>query len=108
MKKLSYYLYRLGGMLVPRIPPTVGYFLCRWIAAFLYQFNTHMRRTVLMNLRRIMGPDPTDAEIKRRGQLTFETILYNYFDLFRLPSLNNDSVDQLVKVDGWKNDGSIR
>jgi KDO2-lipid IV(A) lauroyltransferase len=57
----------------------------------------------MLNLQRIMGPQSPEAEIKRCARLTFNHILYNYFDLFRLPRLDQEAVKQLVTVEGWEN-----
>jgi KDO2-lipid IV(A) lauroyltransferase len=50
-----------------------------------------------------MGEQSSEAEIKRRSRLAFDYILYNYFDLFRLPYLNRQTVEKLVTVEGWEN-----
>lgn len=99
---LTYLLYRLGGVLVPKIPPAMGYALCHWLGGILYQFNSQYRANIRLNLRRIMGPQPDQAEINRRARATFDYILYNYFDLFRLPSLDHQEVERLVTVAGWE------
>ncbi|MCB9079758.1 MAG: lysophospholipid acyltransferase family protein [Anaerolineaceae bacterium] len=99
---LSYYLYRLAGLIVPQVPAKLGYALCRWCAGVAYQVNRPVRRVVSLNLHRIMGPQTPVAEIERRTRLTFNTIFYNYFDLFRLPRLSNEVVERLVTVVGWE------
>lgn len=99
---LTYLLYRLAGVLVPKIPPAWGYRLCHWLAGILYQFNHPYRANVRLNLRRILGPQPDQTEINRRARATFDYILYNYFDLFRLPSLDRQAAKQLVSVAGWE------
>lgn len=103
MSKLVYYAYRLGGALVPKTPPAMGYAICRAVGAILYQFNRPTRRAVQFNLRRILGSDCPPAEIRRRTRLAFNYILYNYFDLFRLPALTDSAVERLVTVEGWEN-----
>lgn len=100
--KTIYYLYRLGGVIVPKIPPAVGYTLCRWVGGILYQFNTQQRTHIQQNLARVLGPHTPAAEIKRRARLTFDYILYNYFDLFRLPQLTDTAVGRIVTVKGWE------
>jgi KDO2-lipid IV(A) lauroyltransferase len=49
-----------------------------------------------------MGAQTPPAEINRRARLTFHTVLYNYFDLFRLPFLDEATVKRLVTVHGWE------
>jgi len=100
---IIYYLYRLGGIIAPKIPPRVGYAICDVIGGIVYQLNRQTRANIDLNLRRIMGSDSSPAEIKRRTRATFNYILYNYFDLFRLPLLDDETIRQLVVIDGWEN-----
>lgn len=100
---LTYLLYRLGGILVPKIPPTLGYALCNRLGGVLYQFHKSGRANITLNLRRILGQETAPAEIERRARLTFNYLLYNYFDLFRLPALDSQAVACLVEVSGWEN-----
>ena len=103
MAHIAYNLYRLSGIIAPKIPPGVGYALCRFLAWFLYQLNTQGKSNIQLNLRRVMANNTPDTEINRLTRLTFNHILFNYFDLFRLPGLDNNAVDKLVAVEGWEN-----
>ncbi|MCB0195818.1 MAG: lysophospholipid acyltransferase family protein [Anaerolineae bacterium] len=100
---VSFHLVRLAGAIVPKISPGLGYALCRWAGGVAYRFNRSTRSTIVLNLRRILGPQTSEGEIQRCARLTFNTLLYNYFDLFRLPRLDDDAVRQLVVVNGWDN-----
>ncbi len=100
---VTYWLYRLAGIIVPRVPPRVGYAICRLMAGLLYQFNKQGRQNISLNLQRILGPHTPQAEIRQRTRVTFNYVLYNYFDLFRLPQLSDEMVDRLVTVSGWEN-----
>lgn len=99
---LTYLLYRLGGVIVPKMPPTLGYALCRWLGGIVYRFNKQGRANIQLNLQRILGPQTDQTEINCRARATFNYILYNYFDLFRLPALDQQSVARLVTVSGWE------
>ncbi len=88
--------------MVPIIPSAAGYALCRLIGAILYELNTQSRQNICLNMRRILGPESSPAEINRRVRATYNYILYNYFDLFRLPRLDDDTVNRLVTVSGWE------
>src|SRR5262245_22642960 len=90
------------GAVVPYIPPALGYRLCRFLGGLVYRFNRQGRANVQLNLRRIMGEQKPEAEIRRRSRLAFNYILYNYFDLFRLPHLDEQTVKALVTVEGWE------
>lgn len=100
---LSYYFYRLGGAVVPKISPAAGYALCRVLGGLLYQFNTPARANIHLNLQRILGPQASRREMRQRARAVFTHILYNYFDLFRLPTLNDETINRLVTIKGWEN-----
>ncbi|NJN97473.1 MAG: lysophospholipid acyltransferase family protein [Anaerolineales bacterium] len=100
---LTYLLYRLGGAVVPRIPPALGYQLCAWLGGVLYQVYKPGRMNIQANLRRVLGPQVSQAEINRRGRATFCHLLYNFFDLFRLPNLDDKAIERLLTVSGWEN-----
>lgn len=99
---MGYYLYRLAGWLGPRTPPGLGYELCRLAGAIICRLDTPARRNISRNLSRILGPQTPPQEIKRRVQAAFTYLLYNYFDLFRLPGLSADRVEQMVTLHGWE------
>lgn len=103
MANAVYTLYRLAGTLVPRIPAPLGYAFCRGAGGLLYRFNRRTRATVRQNIRQIAGEATPPAQVDRLTRLAFNHILYNYFDLFRLPSLSDAAVKQLVTVRGWEN-----
>ena len=103
MTQFSYYLFRLGGVIAPKITPSVGYAMCRLLAWLFYLLNTQGKRNIQQNLQRISGENTLTAEINRQTRLTFCHIFYNYFDLFRLPGLNNATVNNLVTIEGWDN-----
>ena len=96
-----YYLYRLGGMVVPKIPPRLGYAACRLVAGLLYRFNSTGRANIERNLRYILGDQTPQSEVAQRARAAFNYILYNYFDLFRLPHLPDEAVRRLVSLAGW-------
>lgn len=99
---LAYLLYRLTGAVAPYIPPAQGYRLCQFLGGLVYRFNRQGRANIQLNLRRIMGNQASEKEIERRSRLAFNYILYNYFDLFRLPHLDEQKVRALVRVEGWE------
>lgn len=100
--RIVYYLYRFVGIMGPKIPPTVGYKLCQFGAGLLYHLNPAERTIIQRNIQRILGPQASPAEVKRRTRATFNYILYNYYDLFRLPVLDDKIVQQLVTIEGWE------
>jgi KDO2-lipid IV(A) lauroyltransferase len=99
---LVYYFCRLSGAVAPKLPPAIGYWICRVIGGMLYQFCPLARARILLNMERAMGPEVAPAEIKRRARACFNYVLYNYFDLFRLPTLSAAALKRRVTFKGWE------
>jgi KDO2-lipid IV(A) lauroyltransferase len=101
--KLTLDFYRLAGVLVPRIPPVIGYSLFSVIGGFVHRLNGSARANVRDNIRHILGPDAPQAQVNRLTRATFDYVAYNYYDLFRLPTLSAAQVRAMVQVEGWEN-----
>jgi KDO2-lipid IV(A) lauroyltransferase len=101
--KLIELAFKLGGIAAPKIPPDLGYAVCRLLGRLAYGLNRPGRRTVCRNLRQILGPNAPEAVIRQKAGAVFNHIFYNYFDLFRLPALPETAVRQVVAIDGWEN-----
>jgi lauroyl/myristoyl acyltransferase len=101
--KLIYGLYRLAGIVVPRIPPSIGYPLFSLIGGLAHRFNGRARANVGNNIRHVLGPNATQAQVDRLTRATFDYVAYNYYDLFRLPTLDAAHVEAMVTIEGWEN-----
>jgi KDO2-lipid IV(A) lauroyltransferase len=101
--KMVYYLYRLAGSVVPRIPPRIGYALFSVAGGAVHRLNATARANVRHNIRHIVGPDASQAQVNRLARATFNYVAYNYYDLFRLPTLSDAQVNAAVQVHGWEN-----
>ena len=101
--KLVYDAYRLAGVLVPRIPPVIGYPLFSLIGGLVHRFNARARASVRDNIRHVLGPEAPQSQVNRLARATFDYVAYNYYDLFRLPTLSADRVKAMVRVEGWEN-----
>jgi lauroyl/myristoyl acyltransferase len=101
--KLVFDLYRLAGALVPRVPPHIGYPLFSLMGGLVHRFNAGARANVRDNLRHVLGPDAPQAQTNRLARATFDYVAYNYYDLFRLPSLSTAQVAAMVRIEGWEN-----
>jgi KDO2-lipid IV(A) lauroyltransferase len=101
--KIVYVLYRLAGAVVPRIPPRIGFPLFTLIAGFVHWLNGSARANVQDNIRHVVGAAVPQDEINRLTRATFNYVAYNYYDLFRLPTLTYAQVESIVSVEGWEN-----
>ncbi|RME72901.1 MAG: hypothetical protein D6784_12780 [Chloroflexi bacterium] len=100
---LVYRLFQVGGVLAPRLPPRMGYAFCRLAGGLVYRLNRTARANVRLNMRRILGPDAPAQVVEAKTRAVFSYLLYNYYDLFRLPALDDQTVNRLTTVTGWEN-----
>jgi lauroyl/myristoyl acyltransferase len=101
--KLIVHLYRLAGILVPRIPPTISYPLFSMLGGLVHRFNSSARANVRDNMWHVLGPDARQSQVERLTRATFDYVAYNYYDLFRLPTLSPAQVEAMVRIEGWEN-----
>lgn len=99
---ISYLVYRLLGWLVPHIPPWLGYRLFAWIGDLFFLLDINGRRAVQDNLRHVMGPDTPHRVLNAKARATFRIQAYNYFDLFRVPSMSEEELHTRVIIEGWE------
>ncbi len=97
----KYWLFRIGALVLPLVPPRIGHALAGWVAELVYLAAGKSRRAVLANLRRVLGPQSSEAERRRLAREVFRTSARNYFDLFRLPRLRLEELDSLVRLEGF-------
>ncbi|MFQ5857729.1 MAG: lysophospholipid acyltransferase family protein [Anaerolineae bacterium] len=98
---VTYFLYRLVGWLAPRIPARLGYWLFARIGDLFYWLDADGRRAVHDNLQHVLGPDVPRSVLSDKVRATFHTQAYNYFDLFRVPSMSAEEIEARVNVEGW-------
>jgi lauroyl/myristoyl acyltransferase len=55
------------------------------------------------NLRHVLGAYMSQTHIDRLTRATFDYVAYNYYDLFRLPTLSAAQVGAMVRIEGWEN-----
>jgi lauroyl/myristoyl acyltransferase len=99
---LPYYLYRLGGAALPRIPPRLGYRLAELGGALAWALAPGAWRRVCDNVAHVLGEKASRRTVHRTARQTFGNLLKNYYDLFRLPGLTLQECGQLVEVEGWE------
>lgn len=97
-----FYLYRLVGLLVPRLPARTAYGLFASLGNLLYHLSPSARAIVRANMSHALGPQATAAQIEQATRAVFRHSAQNYCDLFRLPALDTRELEARVQVDGWE------
>jgi KDO2-lipid IV(A) lauroyltransferase len=100
---LTYLLFRLGGLLIPRLPLGLVYWLADRAGDFAYLFAGPARRNLQGNLHHVFG----DADDPKRMESTcgqvFRNAARNMVDMLRLPLMTGERVERLVTVHGYQN-----
>ena len=81
------YLFRIAAALLPRLPQWLVYGGAWLTGEIAYRVAAGPRRAVTDNLRHVLGAQASSQELRRAVRGVFRTSVYNYVDLFRLPSL---------------------
>jgi lauroyl/myristoyl acyltransferase len=97
---LSYYMYRLGGALAPRLPVRLGYWLAAQAGSVVYRLSP-ARSIVQDNMAHILGQSPRSPEVQRLARQVFRNQCKNYFDLLRVAALSREQI--LATVDRVRN-----
>lgn len=98
----GYWLYRVLGVIVPLVPPRVGYPLFGWIGARFFDWFADAREPLRDNLSHVMA-GATRAAVDRVARNTLRNHLKNYYDFFRSSRLSREEVKGLVQVSGLPN-----
>jgi KDO2-lipid IV(A) lauroyltransferase len=96
---VTYGVYRLLGALAPRIPATWGHRLAQRVGPLIWHLAPRSRAAVLDNLTHLLGAR-RHANLVHISQQVFGNQAKNYYDLFRLPSLSDAEVAELVTLRG--------
>ena len=92
--------YQLAAQAAKVVPAGAGLFASKRIAELASLPMREQRQVIERNLRRVIGPDVSDAKIKRLVTETFASYAQYYHESFRLPSLSADEVDARIRYDG--------
>jgi len=98
----AYLAFRALGAIAPRVSTRFGYGVIRWMADVLYRRGNLTARGLRGNIRHALGPSASSDEVDRTARHAYRTLLYNYFDLFRLPALTTERLRSIVSIVGWE------
>jgi KDO2-lipid IV(A) lauroyltransferase len=74
-----------GQALGARLPRPLAYGLARVAGDLAYRYRHGTRADVQDNMRHVMGPDTSEADIDRAAREAFRNVARYYVDLIRLP-----------------------
>lgn len=98
---LTYIAFRALSVVVPLLPPRLGYALATALGDVGCWLSPRARRSVQANLRRVLGDGAGPAE-RAAVKSVFRTAALNYYDLFRVPRLDLRKLERALVVRGWE------
>lgn len=97
----KYYVLRLAYLLLGRLPLRVLYGMARLAGTAAYRWRKTTREAVASNMRHLMGPEASEADIQRATREVFRNAGRYYADLIHLPRLNIQKFyDERFEVEG--------
>ncbi|MHB1132312.1 MAG: lysophospholipid acyltransferase family protein [Chloroflexota bacterium] len=99
----AYIGFRLGSAIVSLLPYVIGYYLALAAGELSYWLQGRRRANVQANLRRVLGTDLSETDLRRQVRGVFRNGAIHYLDLLRLPRLRLDEVDKRIHVHGFEN-----
>lgn len=95
-----YYLYRLGGVLAPRLSSSAVEALASFLGKLFYCLDARGRENVRDNMRHVLGASASPERIDAAARAVHRNLILNYLDLFRIPTLSPNALRSRVKVEG--------
>ena len=84
----KYYALRLTYLLLSRLPLSVLYGIARVVGDAAYLARTGARRAVMANMRRVMGTEASEREVRRAAREVFRNAARYYADLIYAPRMD--------------------
>jgi Kdo2-lipid IVA lauroyltransferase/acyltransferase len=97
---LVYGLFRLAGILARLLPPRLAYSIAGWGGGLVYRLSPRLRHVAGDNMRHVLGPDGTDAQVQAHVLGICTNMLKNYYDLLRADRLTPDKIKKQVQFEG--------
>lgn len=84
------------------VPPGVGYPILSWMGRLTFNLAKGRRKVVMGNLAHVLGVDADAPVIQELAVQVFQNQIKNYFDLFRLPSMDDRQIEGMIRLEGYQ------
>jgi phosphatidylinositol dimannoside acyltransferase len=96
---IRYLGYRLAAVAAPRLPRSFGYRLFGALGDLAHVTARRTRALVAGNLRTV-APDADEEQLARLSRLAFRNLLWNYYELFRVPTTRPADISAAASIEG--------
>jgi len=97
---LGYWAVKIFGRIICSLPQSTGLWLGRRVGSLGYYLDSKHRSLAYANLKIAFGKTKSPQEIKRIVKRLFQNYGQNLIELFRLPFMDSQGIENFVKVDG--------
>jgi len=97
---LVYSLYRFASILARLLPSRLAYSIAGRGGGLVYRLSPQLRRHAGDNMRHVLGPNATDAQVQAHVRGVCSNMLKNYYDLLRADRLTPDEIKKVVQIEG--------
>jgi lauroyl/myristoyl acyltransferase len=99
----AYLAFRAFGAIAPRVSTQAGYAVIGWLSDLIYRRGAARVRGLRDNICHAMGAAASSGEVDSAARRAHRALLWNYFDLVRLPALTTEQLRSVVSFVGWEN-----
>ena len=99
---LGYYLFRLAGAVLPRVPARVAYPLATLAGDLYYWLLPGRWVGVADNISHVLGKSPRSPAVRKVVRQVCRNLAHNFYDMFRVPHHTREKIAELVEVQGWE------
>ena len=101
--RMTYWLYRAAASLLPRVHESIGYPLFDLLGALAYLLSGSARSLVSRNMRHMLGPGASEADVQRYTREAFRNLARNYYDLFHMRGFTRETLRARMDIAGLEN-----
>ena len=100
---MAYWLFRAAAAVLPYLHESIGYPLFSWLGLLAYRLSPAKRSLVSRNMRHVLGPGASEADVQRATREAFGNLARNYYDLFHLSGLSKQQLRARMDMGGLEN-----
>ena len=93
----GYFLYEVGGALALVTHVSIIYLIASGLADLNFALNPKSRRAVMANLRHVLGPSVSEAEVRMVARRTFRNFALSIADFLRFPRISRKSLARMAE-----------
>ena len=99
----QYYVFRIAGATLGRMPMWAGYLIVGLIADIVYLLSPEKRAATTANIRRVLGPDTDEATVKRTARNIIRSMARNYCDFVGMAHMKVHDFTKVLNINGEEN-----